>query len=155
MSDPLPSAWFYRLKAAQRDLVKRCGGVERAAEIASVSKSQMGRCNNDGDPDLMTIPVVLALQADCGLPLVTAAMAELQGRRLTDPAAGADGGNAAVQMLHAEAIVQAGELVSAGALAFADGRLTPAEAVSIDRAAARLDAAISDLRKALAAARAG
>lgn len=154
MHDPLPSAWFYRLKAAQRDLIKRCGGIERAAEIASVSKTHMGRFNNDGDTDLMPLPVVLMLQADCGLPLVTAAMAELQGRRLSDPDAGAEG-NADVQMRHAEAIVLAGELVSAGALAFADGKLTSTEAVSIDRPASRLEVAIGELRKALAAARAG
>jgi len=150
--DNLPSAWFYRLKAAQRDLIKRAGGIERAAELASISKSQMGRFNNDGDPELMPIPAILMLQRECGVPLVTSAMAELEGRRLADPSEAA-AANGSILSSYAEVVVQAGELISKGALAFADGKLTPAEASGMDRAAAALEIVISELRKATAGAR--
>lgn len=154
MNDHMPTAWFYRLKAAQRDLIKRVGGIERAADLAFISKSQMGRFNNDADPELMPIPAVLMLQRECGVALVTAAMAELEGRRLADPET-QEAANAGIMASHAEVVVQAGELMAKGALAFADGRLTPSEAAGIDRAAASLERATSDLRKAAASARAG
>lgn len=150
----IAAAWFYRLKSAQRDLIMRCGGIERAAEVASVSKSQMGRFNNSGDPELMGIAVVLMLEADCGEPLVTAVLAELNGRRISD--AGMPGAaNAGVMASHAEVVVKAGELMAKGALAFADGRLTPAEAAGIDRSAADLAESVTGLRRATAAARGG
>lgn len=150
----LSDAWFYRLKAAQRDLIKRAGGIERASEITSISKSHVGRWNNAGDTDLMPPSAVLLLEAECGLPLFTQVMAELNGRRLTDP----DGENAATgnaMVRHAEAIRHAGDLMATGAQAFADGRLTPAEAQQVDAAASQLERSISDLRKALAGARSG
>jgi hypothetical protein len=155
MSDTMPSAWFYRLKAAQRDLIARAGGIERAAEIASVSKSQMGRFNNAGDPELMPLTVVLMLEQECAAPLVTGVMAELNGRRLADPGDTAEAANACIMASHAEVVVQAGELMAKGAMAFADGRLTPTEAAGIDRQAAALERSVSDLRKAAASARSG
>ncbi|KQU77732.1 hypothetical protein ASD12_18200 [Mesorhizobium sp. Root102] len=153
MSDALPTAWFYRLKAAQRDLIARAGGIERSADLSSMSKSQMGRFNNAGDPDLMPLPAVLLLEAECAAPLVTAVMAELNGRRLADAEIG-DAANASIMASHAEVVVQAGELMAKGAIAFADGRLTPSEAAGIDRSAASLESAVSDLRRAAATARA-
>ncbi|TGQ69542.1 hypothetical protein EN829_014900 [Mesorhizobium sp. M00.F.Ca.ET.186.01.1.1] len=152
MSDALPAAWFYRLKAAQRDLIARAGGIERSADLASMSKSQVGRFNNAGDPDLMPLPAVLMLEAECASPLVTAVMAELNGRRLADAEVG-DTANASIMASHAEVVVQAGELMAKGAIAFADGRLTPSEAAGIDRSAASLENAVSNLRQATASAR--
>ena len=154
MNDQLPSAWFYRLKSAQRDLIKRVGGIERAAEVASVSKSQMGRFNNDGDPEMMPVPVALMLQRDCDVPFVTAAMAELEGRRLADPNTPA-AASACIMARHAEVVARAAELMAKGAYAFSDNRTTPAEAAGLDRSAAALLEAISDFRIAAAAARAG
>lgn len=153
-TDSLPSAWFYRLKAAQRDLIKRVGGIERAGDIANVSKSQMGRFNNDGDPELMPLQVALMLQRECGVPLMTDAMAGLEGYRLTRPEEGSAAANATIMSSYAETVVQAGELISRGALAFADGKLTAAEAAGIDRAAGLLEQGLSELRRATAAARA-
>ncbi|EHK56837.1 phage regulatory CII family protein [Allomesorhizobium alhagi] len=155
MSDTMPSAWFYRLKAAQRDLIERTGGIERAAEKAFVSKTEMGRFNHNDSPNLMPLAVVLMLEADCRCPLVTAAMAELHGRRLADPSDTAEAANACIMASHAEVVVQAGELMAKGAMAFADGRLTPTEAAGIDRQAAALERSVSELRKAAASARGG
>lgn len=103
------SAWFHRIKAAQRDLIRLAGGIDRASEISSVSPSHIGRMNNPRDTDLMPISVVYALESECGLPLVTSAMAELSGRRLTDP----EGDRALEQsaiLAYADMMQQAGDL---------------------------------------------
>ncbi|WP_217577351.1 hypothetical protein [Mesorhizobium sp. GbtcB19] len=154
MPETIPSAWFYRLKAAQRDLIERCGGIVRSGEKCSESKSEVGRWNNDGYPDLMPLAAVLQLEADCKVPLVTAVMAELNGRRLAD-ADTFEAANASIMAAHAEVVVRAGELMAKGAMAFADGRLTPAEIAGMDRAAADLEKAAAELRSATAAARGG
>jgi hypothetical protein len=113
----ISDAWFYRLKAAQKDLIERCGGIERAAGKSSSSKSQVGRWNNPGDPDIMVMSAVLLLEADCGVPFVTTAMAELNGRRLADPDnfAAATG---SILARHADACRQAADLMASGAAAF-------------------------------------
>lgn len=87
MHDTMTNAWFYQLKAANRLLIKKNGGIEAAAEICSLSKSQIGRCNNDGDTELLPIPAQLRLEAECGDPCVTRVMAGLHGCKLSDPAA--------------------------------------------------------------------
>lgn len=142
-------AWFYRIKAAQRDLIKIAGGIERAAEITSISKSHVGRWNNVGDTDLMPLSAVLQLEAEAGKPLITQVMAETNGRRLDDPT-GPEGRTGNLLSRYSETVRQAGELMATGAQAFADGRVTPAEAVAIDRAASVMEQAISELRRAVA-----
>jgi hypothetical protein len=145
----ISQAWFYRIKAAQKDLIERCGGIVRAAEKCSSSKTEVGRWNNGGDPDLMPISAVMQLEADCGMPLVTSAMAELNGRRLADPDEfGA--ANASVMAAHAEVVVQFGELIARAAVAFSDGKLTSAELAGIDRDAAAVEKALAELRRAAA-----
>lgn len=144
----ISTAWAHRIKAAQRDLISRCGGIERAAEITSFGKSNVGRWNNSTDPDLMPLNAVLALEADAGVALVTSVMAGLNGRRLVEP--DCEGrGPAAVYSMHAEAVRAAGDLMAAGAQAFADGVLTPAEMAVLDRAAGHVEGALGELRKAI------
>jgi hypothetical protein len=149
----LNDAWFYRLKAAQRDLIKLAGGIERAAEITSMSKSQVGRWNNAGDAELISLPAALLLEAECGQAPVTAVMARMNGRRLSDPDAEARA-EACVWQSHAETARKAAELLARGALAMADGKVTAAEAVEIDGAARDLINAAGELRKATAGVRA-
>ncbi len=149
----LSDAWFYRLKAAQRDLIKLAGGIERAAEITSMSKSQVGRWNNAGDAELISLPAALLLEAECGQAPVTAVMARMNGRRLSDPDAETRA-EACVWQTHAETARKAAELLAKGALAMADGRVTAAEAVDIDGAARDLINAAGELCKATAGVRA-
>ena len=85
MQDTMTNAWFYQLKAANRLLIKKNGGIEAAAELTSLSKSQIGRCNNDRDNEILPIPAVLRLEAECGDPCVTRVMAVLHGCKLSDP----------------------------------------------------------------------
>lgn len=147
------SAWFHRIKAAQRDLIRLVGGIDRAAEISSVSPSHIGRMNNPRDTDLMPISVVYALESECGVPVVTSAMAELNGRRLTDPENDKAIGQGVV-VAYSEMVRRAGDLISGGAVAISDMVVTPAEATKMDRDAAELQEGIAILRKALAAVKA-
>jgi len=150
----LKNAWFYRVKAAQRDLINLSGGIERVAEITSISKSHVGRWNNAQDTDLMPINAVLMLEQHCGVALITSVMAELNGRRLSDETEHGQR-NADVLSAYAETVRHAGEVMSAGALALADGTVTPAEALNVDRAVSVLERGLSDLRRTLAHVRAG
>ena len=154
MARPISDTWFQRIKAATRDLVKACGGVERSAEIAHVSKSEVSRWQVVTDESVLPIPAAVALENECGLPFVTTVMAELNGRRLTD---GAEGGGSAASVAarHAEVIRAAAELMANGVQALADGTLTPAEAEIFDRTAAEVQRALAPLRLDLAAAKAG
>lgn len=138
-------AFLFRVKAAQRDLIERCGGIARVEKIGSFSKSQVGRWNNPNDPDLMPIGAVVSLERDCGQALVTSVMAEANTRRLTDP----DVERAQEVCLirnHAELMRQSAELAHTVAMAISDGQVSPSEASAIDRVAAGLEKAASDLR---------
>jgi len=145
MSDP----FLYRIKAAQRDLIERCGGILRVEAISGFSKSQVGRWNSPADPDLMPIGAIRTLEADCGIALVTAVLAEANGRRLTDPEAERVQ-DVSVMLTHAELMRCAAELANGMAVAIADGQVTPTEAQTVDRLAAGLERAASDLRASLA-----
>lgn len=85
MKQTMTNAWFHRMKAANRQLIKSNGGIEACAEMISMSSTQIGRCHSDKDPDLLPIHVVIQLEAECGTLYVTQAMAELQGCALSDP----------------------------------------------------------------------
>jgi len=149
MSDP----FLYRVKAAQRDLIERCGGILRVETISGFSKSQVGRWNNPSDPDLMPLGAIRALEADCRVALVTAVLAEVNGRRLTDPEE-ERAQDVCVMLSHAELMRQAAELANGMALAISDGQVTPTEAQNIDRLAAGLERSASSLRASLAAIKA-
>jgi hypothetical protein len=146
-------AWFHRLKAAQRDLIGLAGGIERAAGLTSMSKSQVGRWNNPTDTEIMSVPAALLLEADCEQPLFTAVMAGLNGRRLTDPDTGAaKAGNLLAS--HAEVVRTFAELMTQSAQSLADGSVSPAEAAAWDRALSALQQAVDASRKQTAGARA-
>lgn len=142
-------AFLYRVKAAQRDLIERCGGIVRTESLTGFSKSQVGRWNNPNDPDLMPLGAIRALEADCGHPMITAVMAEACGRRLADP----DEERRAERNLltaHSEMMRHQAEVAHVMAVAIADGSVTPAEATVIDRAVARAAIGFEELRAALA-----
>ncbi|MFS2324013.1 hypothetical protein U2P60_00995 [Brucella sp. H1_1004] len=141
-------AWFLRIKSAQRDLIKYCGGIERVSEITSISKSQVGRWNNTTDTDLMPLNAVYMLERECGVPVVTTAMAALNGRRLADPD---DDVRATGNLLaaHSSVMRNASELMSVSAQAFADGKVTHAEATQMDRVSSNLERSVTDLRSSI------
>lgn len=152
MSRPISDAWFFRVKAATRDLVERCGGVVRAGQITNVSKSEISRWQSVGDEGIITVPAALALEAECDAPLVTAVMADLNGRRLSDEAIEGEAARCLVRD-HSTLMRHAAEVTAAMADAMADGTVTPAEAERIDRAARDLDQSLDRLRSSLAQTR--
>ncbi|MGE0425278.1 MAG: hypothetical protein AB7O88_23670 [Reyranellaceae bacterium] len=149
---PNANARHFLLKAKQRDLIAACGGIERAASICSYGKSTVGRWANSDSPELMPLDAVFALEEESGRHDMSEAIAAARGRRFADAEIGA-GDNVSVMASHAAAVVQMGELMTAGALAFADGRLTPAEAGQLDRALSQVERAVADYRKVVAGVR--
>lgn len=152
MSRPISDAWFFRIKAATRDLVSLCGGVVRAGEIGHCSKTEMSRYQVATDESIIPIPVALALEAHCEMPLVTTVLADLHGRRLTSPDE-ASATAASVFARHADTVRAAAEMIAMGAAAQADGKLTPAELELLDRAVSALEKTIAPYRQDLAALR--
>ncbi|UXN05236.1 phage regulatory CII family protein [Bartonella sp. HY761] len=145
-------AWFHRLKAAQRDLIKTCGGIERCVEITSLSKSQVGRWNNATDPDLMPTNAIYMLENECGMPLVTTALAALNGYRLIAPdEEGKSMGSVLAKF--SDLVAASGDVMATGSRAFADGKLTPAEAADIDRACSAMEIKMLELRQQLSRAK--
>lgn len=145
--------WFHQIKSATRDLVRLCGGVVRAGELANSSKTEVSRWQTVTAPDLIDIAAAIALEADCGVPLVTTVMAELHGRRLTDEASA----QSASSLLdrHAEVLRKSAETASLMARALEDMTITPAEAEQLDRAAADQETSLRTFRAGLAAVKAG
>jgi len=149
---PNANARHFLLKAKQRDLIAAVGGIERAGGICNFSKSTVGRWANPDSLELMPLDAIFALEEECGRHDMSEAIAAARGRRFEEAEAEPQA-NASIMSRHAETIVQMGELMSTGAMAFADGKLTPSEAVQIDRAAAQLERGLQELRKATANAR--
>ena len=151
MSRPISDTWFLRIKAATRELVRACGGIVAAGETAHASKSEVSRWQGATDPDVIPLTAVLALEAECGMPIVTSVMADLHGQRLTDekPACAVE-----IAGHHAETLRHLADLISQGAAALADGRVTPAEAALLDRVAGQAEQALAPLRRALASVQA-
>lgn len=155
MSDRAVSdAWFHRIKAATRDLVKACGGVERAADIARVGKSTVQRWYSPKDEDIIPISAVLSLEADCDMPFVTQIMADLNGRSLSDNDQVPDAAGC-ITTGHNKLMGKLVELTTEVVAAKADGVVTPTEAEVIDRKTAEMVQAASDFRQTLAAKKAG
>ncbi len=148
MSDTMTNAWFHRLKAANRMLIKLNGGIEESAELASISKSQIGRCNSTTDTELLPITAIIRLEAECGDPVVTRAMAELHECTLVSPKdKPADGrcvmrDNGELQRLN-------GELQIGLAAAVSDMVITPSEAMVSLRNLEAVERKIPDLKTSL------
>jgi hypothetical protein len=149
MHDTLTNAWFHQLKAANRMLIKKNGGIEAAAEITSLSKSQIGRFHSDSDTELLPIPAVLKLEAECGDPLVTRVMASLHGCKLTDPQEHAAEG-ACLLRESIELSSRAAEYQRNATLAFSDLKVSPTEARQAIRDLALIVEKASDLSKSYA-----
>ena len=148
----LPQGQFYRLKAAFRDLVEKAGGLERAAERTGYGKSSLQRWASPDHPDVMPLTAVLLLEGDTGSPLVTRAMAVLQGHTLVNNTACIDADATPPPLLAQWALMGKSFTEMAGGMAFAmaDGEVTVTEARAIDEAAAALQHQIENIRKRLA-----
>lgn len=145
---PISEATLKAIKSATRDLVEDCGGVVRAGRLASVSDTTVSRWQKPGTGDLIPLMAALALEAECGVPWVTLAMAEANGYRLSDPSASEAKAN--LQRLHAEADLAMSETGVVLQEALDDGIVTPTEAEIVDRHAAKLERKIREFRQGVA-----
>lgn len=119
------------LKAATRRLVEACGGQESAALIPGmpISRHQsFSEAGNAAHPDrFLRIDVAALMEADCGLPLVTAEMAKATGHVLVPlPAIAATAtplGRITAQAMKetSEVFVRLGDFLEDGTLDSAEG----------------------------------
>lgn len=137
--------WFQRIKSAQRDLIARCGGIARAAEIAGVSVPHMGRFNNAEADDIMSARVKARLEVDAQFPVVTKAELELQGWSVMQNVHVPDR-SANLHVATAAVVAEASDVMGVFAESVKDGKITPAEA-------RRLMAEFNTLSQVLDAAR--
>lgn len=148
--------WLLRLYAAQRDLIDEYGGCKRVVDKLSISKSQVGRWYGGVDRDTMPLPVVMAMEGECGRSPVTDVMNEFLGREPAD--LGRSGNAACLSALNAELVEITGKMMVETVRAKADGVVTPGEAMQLrelSRRAERIRAQIDDLLAEAEAGRGG
>lgn len=59
-----------------RELIDACGGLEVAARHCRVKLTQLSRCQTHGSGCFLALDVVIALEAYCKRPIISAAMIE-------------------------------------------------------------------------------
>lgn len=144
--------WSNRMKAAQRDLIKACGGIERSAEVANVSAAQIGRCNNAETDDLLSARAKAKLEADCGYPWVTRTELQLLGFEMHENAAGGGDRTSDVHSTTSRVVAEAADVMRVYSEALADGKITPADIAKLQKELGELSHAVEDARLAGAAA---
>lgn len=151
----LPEGWSERIRGGQRDLIKAAGGIERVASLLGRSVGHVGRWNNPELDDLMPFPVILLLERDTKRTVMCQMMAQMiHGRDLTEPV-GSGGDRSDVLEKLADAMESAGEFGGDGFRAVADGDLSEAELLALDRRAADLERDASAFREVAAKRRSG
>lgn len=135
--------WYFRIKTATRALVKMIGTYEDAGRICGVSAKTMHRYGEvtPGNNDFIPIRSALKLEAECGVPCVTEAMAAHGGLSL----AAADGSAPPACMMTAFGGVanEFGDLANRVADALRDGELSPNDHIAINDALSSLNEAVS------------
>lgn len=126
-------AVFLRLKAGVADLVELSGGQKRAGEIIGVSQQTVSKIVNREGRDMLSIRGQLALEADCGNPVLTRVCAELQGYRLERDNAPAGPAPANPYVAIADISTEYSEVVQEFALRTADGIFSKADGAALDR----------------------
>ncbi len=128
----LPKRDYLKLKAAIRDLIDACGGARRAAEHTRIEQPQLDRyAALDKPREFMPADVVADLEALCGKPYVTEALAEIQGFGLEALP------NTSRSVVDIEVLVtvakETTEAVAAGWAARSKGQLNAADRTSLHR----------------------
>lgn len=141
MSAADPKRW---LKLKTRRLIEACGGLEEASRACGegcrpYSVKHLSRCQVPTAPDFMPIDIVLCLEAYCGEPIVTGAMAEA---RPSAPVAGD------LRDELSDVVEGGAALTSRWRAIMADNRLSSAERAEM---AAGLESLAEEVRQAQAA----
>lgn len=136
---------YLRLKTATRALIGAVGGIDGAAASSRVGRSEMSRYQ---DPHAlgvqMPVDVVADLEAACGVPFVTRALAARAEHALIPLLVP---GEPAALSRHLSAVAKEfAELVAAATAAQADGVLDRHEIDDIEREAVELEARLHAFR---------
>ncbi len=122
--------WFFAVKGAQRDLIKRAGGIQRTADVLEVSQSLVGTWFNREDAALMPLWAVMVLETDVERAVVSRAAAANVGADVASVGSGLAVGGC-LDTAKAGLMVELSHLTMAFVDADADGARTPAEIQSI------------------------
>ncbi len=137
-----------RLKAATRSAVTHAGTAAQLAEVTRVSESQINKYVGPNYPDFMPLDVVLDAELTAGAPLITQALAAIQGYRL-EPVDGAV--NAPIGVKDTVRLIEGlMHVVSAIHAAVADDRVDEGEKREIER---KLGTHMMDVQDVLARVR--
>ncbi|ATN32881.1 hypothetical protein ACO34A_03580 [Rhizobium sp. ACO-34A] len=113
-----------RLKASTRAAIIAAGKAKQLSACSRVSEAQISRYVGDY-PDFIPVDVMLDCEMLAGQPVITAALADMQGYRLV-PIAGEDGVGLTFDHV-LDAVHTVGELLRAYRDGHADGHLNEAE----------------------------
>lgn len=132
------------LKLKTRQLIDRCGGLEEASRACRescrpYSVTHLSRCQVPTAPDYLPIDIVLCLEAYCGEPVITGAMAEARPSAIVS-------GDLRDEL--SDVVEGGAALTSKWRAMMADNRLTPAERSEM---AAGLESLAEEVRQAQAA----
>jgi hypothetical protein len=142
--------WHYRIKTAFQALVKAIGTLDAASVICGVSTTTIHRYG-DISPDNDHLPplrVVMLLEAACGRPIVTSAMASRTGHDLV-PTVEREAANC-INKLVAEMSRTGGNLNAEFIEASADGSLSVNEIKRLNDLAGKKAAQLNDFQRATA-----
>lgn len=137
------------LKAATRDLIRRCGGARRAEAITGVSDTHLSRCGDPDSDSVIGLAAVVLLEADAGRPAVTEFMAGLSGFRLV-PVDSPSAQPETMPSAFAEVVAETGDLLETTSAALVDGSVSENEARGIATDASQARDAIDDLTRTVA-----
>lgn len=113
------------IKTATRLLITRVGGLEAAASVCRLAASALSECSSRNHLErMLPLDVALQLEEVAGEPIVTAALARIQGRSLASPDPGAV---PAVANAVGAVVAQAGALAAQLIAAQADGHVCEVE----------------------------
>jgi hypothetical protein len=135
------------LKLKTKRLIAECGGLDEASRACAegcrpYSVKQLSRCQVPTAPDFLPIDIVLCLEAYCGQPIVTGAMAEAR------PAA-VDAGDLRDEL--SDVVEGGAALTSRWRSIMADDRVTPAERAEMEAGLERLAEEVRQAQAALKA----
>ena len=138
------------LKAYFRDLIAACGGTKRAAQITSFNACNLSSAMAAHETERWPrIDHVMLLEADCGAPIVTAALADAAGFALVARRSAAP----RLDTLHHLRGIrkETGDVQLQLAAAMHDGALSRNERRALRKEVGEAQAALEALRRDLAA----
>jgi hypothetical protein len=144
-------AWFFRVKAAHRDLIKACGGIERSAEVCGMSPATVGRWNNPEVDELINLRAKARLEADCEYPWVTRVELQALGYEIHQVGVVEAGRAADVHGSTSRVVAEASDVMRSYSEALAGGKITPADIAALQKELGELAHAVEEARMAGAA----